>query len=249
MAVINQVGNSLTGQTGTGNFAGSDSPEFTTQIETPVIVSPTSTDLQVNPASGQAIDMNITGGAGWTVDFTGAGDWVVTMGSGDITFNGDLTVDQIAFDDYSTGGIVGTATNDDAPTGYVGEFVSSAVAGGSAVGLSSGTPANVTSISLTAGDWDVWGNVGFTGTASGVSLHFGAVSTTSAGAPSPNTISGSQSNQRATAAYGAIPSPIIATGTARVSISTTTTVYLIARAGFSSGTSAGYGKICARRVR
>src|SRR5574337_1898836 len=53
--------------------------------------------------------------------------------------------------------ILGTTTNDDAAAGYIGEVISSNIAVGSAVSLSSGTIANITSISLTAGDWDVYG--------------------------------------------------------------------------------------------
>ena len=54
-------------------------------------------------------------------------------------------------------GVVGVTTNSNATTGYVGEYISSQVAVASAVALTTATPANVTSISLTAGDWDVDG--------------------------------------------------------------------------------------------
>ena len=57
---------------------------------------------------------------------------------------------------------VGTTTNDSAATGNVGEFVTATVAVGAAVALTTATTANVTSISLTAGDWDVSGQVNFT---------------------------------------------------------------------------------------
>jgi hypothetical protein len=48
-------------------------------------------------------------------------------------------------------------------TGGAGTFVSSVVLSGSAVAMATTTPTNITSISLTAGDWDVWGNVTFIG--------------------------------------------------------------------------------------
>jgi hypothetical protein len=57
----------------------------------------------------------------------------------------------------AVGQIPGTATNDDAAAGKLGEIISSNIVVGSAVSLTTNTPANITSLSLTAGDWDVWG--------------------------------------------------------------------------------------------
>jgi hypothetical protein len=50
--------------------------------------------------------------------------------------------------------LVGTTTNDNAPAGNNGEYVSSSVAKTTPVTLVSATPANLTSVSLSAGDWD-----------------------------------------------------------------------------------------------
>ncbi|MEF1435483.1 hypothetical protein QWU86_11715, partial [Neisseria gonorrhoeae] len=58
-----------------------------------------------------------------------------------------------------TAGIVGTTTNNNANAGSDGEFISSSVVVGSAVALTTNVTANVTSITLTAGDWDVAGTV------------------------------------------------------------------------------------------
>ena len=63
--------------------------------------------------------------------------------AGNATFAGTVT---------PTGGIVGTTTNNNAAAGCVGEYVSSAIEYASRVSLTTSTPANVTSISLTAGD-------------------------------------------------------------------------------------------------
>ena len=79
-----------------------------------------------------------------------------------------------------SGGIVGDTTGGSAAAGIVGEYVSATVSVGSAVSLSNNVTANVTSMSLSAGDWDVGGLVAFSagaGTATtGVSA---AISTTS----------------------------------------------------------------------
>jgi hypothetical protein len=58
--------------------------------------------------------------------------------------------------------LLGTTTNDDASAGQFGEVISSTILAASAVALTTGTAANVTSISLTAGDWDVRGDISWT---------------------------------------------------------------------------------------
>src|ERR1700678_3689978 len=59
----------------------------------------------------------------------------------------------------TTSGIIGTTTNNAAAAGSVGELMSSIVLLGSAVCLTSGSTSNITSLLLTAGDWDCWGSV------------------------------------------------------------------------------------------
>ena len=77
--------------------------------------------------------------------------------------------------------LVGTTTNDSAAAGHVGEYIQSVIVSGSAVALTSTTPANLTSISLTAGDWVVDAVFQFTGNAATtVTYLIGSISTTSA---------------------------------------------------------------------
>jgi hypothetical protein len=141
----------------------------------------------------------------------------------------------------STGGIVGTTTNDNANAGSIGEYVSNTT---TSVSLSSGTATNITSISLTAGDWDVSG-VFQTSPAGGttISTHIEGISTTSGtlgalGTFNTDTYSPSTGNGET---HG--------TPTVRVSIASTTTVYLIGQVTFSGGTCSSNGFIRARRVR
>jgi hypothetical protein len=78
----------------------------------------------------------------------------------------------------STIGIKGTATNDSAQAGSVGEFINNTATG---VSMTSTIVANVTSISLTAGDWDVWGSLVFAPAGGTImSTIQGSISTTSA---------------------------------------------------------------------
>lgn len=138
----------------------------------------------------------------------------------------------------------GTTTNNDAAAGKVGEIVSSFVASGSAVSLTTATAANVTSISLTAGDWDVDGNVNFIQTAATITVKVGSISTTSA----TNSTDGSEVYSGALLTVGTANDGLTLPRK-RISISGTTTVYLVTSATFSAGTVTAFGGITARRVR
>ena len=153
-----------------------------------------------------------------------------------------VTFGSVAFSP-TTQGIVGTAANNNAGSGYVGEFISSQVLFGSAISLSNSTLTNLTSISLTAGDWDVWGNAVFsnTGTASLFSI---GISTTSATFPDGSLISTlTSATFSLTGAYGAPAS------SQRFSLSGTTTLYLVVETLFNTGGITVSGGIFARRVR
>src|SRR5262249_49332257 len=143
--------------------------------------------------------------------------------------------------------VQGTATNDNATAGYVGEYIEGEVLVASAVSLTTATSADVTSISLTAGDWDVWGEVNTApdGTTT-QTIVGGWISTTSATFPT-------RPNKGAYNFVSAIPTAgtpnSIVTGMRRYSLSTTTTVYLTIYCEFAVSTNKGYGIICARRRR
>jgi len=136
----------------------------------------------------------------------------------------------------------GTNTNDNAAAGQVGEFVSQTVLSGSAVSLTTGTAANVTSISLTAGDWDVEGVV-LTAPAGTQTAYIAWISSTSASLPTaPNSGAYAQNSISTTATYGG---PV---GKIRFSLSGTTTIFLSTLCNFS-GTNGAFGFISARRAR
>jgi hypothetical protein len=150
----------------------------------------------------------------------------------------------------------GTGTNDDAPAGYIGEYVKSSVASGSAVALTSNSVASITSISLSAGDWDVRGVVGFQGSGSpSVTRLTASVMKTDIAS-----VSEYDDDTQSRAQYG-YPGAAITLGSGnagvglplvpgRISLATTTTIYLKALPNFTGGTSvSAYGFIAARRVR
>lgn len=143
--------------------------------------------------------------------------------------------------------IYGVTTNSNAAAGQVGEYISSSILFGSSISLTSTFSSNVTSISLTAGDWDVRGVVSFTPAGTTTSSDFRvAINTVSASLP---TIGAENNISASSTAYAAAGYAILPVGTMRISLSATTTVYLVARAIFAVSTMTAYGFIGARRVR
>lgn len=190
MAVVNQVGNALTGSTGTGSFVGATSPT----LVTPVLGAASATSLSFS----------------------------------------------------STSGIIGTTTNDNAAAGSVGELISSEIAFGSAIALTTLTPTNITSISLTAGDWDLWGNIYCaTAGATNTTVVLGWLDATSATIPSTQFVG--------VMSYGAAGLVNVDTAfvvpSRRYSLSATTTIYLSVYTAFTVSTLSGFGNIYARRRR
>jgi hypothetical protein len=139
----------------------------------------------------------------------------------------------------------GTATNDDAATGGVGELLSSVVATGAAQSLTTDTAKSVTSLSLTAGDWDVTCAVDFKNAATTTATYL------EAGISATNNTLGGQDTTAVDS--GAIttggPEPVLTCPVVRVSLASPTTYYMVAKAGFAVDTMGAYGTLRARRVR
>lgn len=143
----------------------------------------------------------------------------------------------------STSGIIGTTTNDSAATGSVGEYVSSNVPVASSVAIANNTATNLTSISLTAGDWIVGGNVRITNTGQNLTRGFAWVSTTSATLPNVSNAFEYDGNLATFLTFSG-SAPI-----QRISIAGTTTVYVSGQTIFGAGTASMCGNIWARRLR
>jgi hypothetical protein len=141
-----------------------------------------------------------------------------------------------------TAGIVGTTTNNNANAGSVGEFPTPTNLTG--VSLSTGVAANVSSISLTAGDWEVSGSIQFVPAATTtVQVITGGVTSSSATLPTSAALTLIQSTL-ATGALEVIPVPV-----QRFSLASTTTVYMVAQATFGVSTMTAGGFLHVRRVR
>lgn len=167
--------------------------------------------------------------------------------AGNVTLSGTLTGPTISGGALVDSPITGTTTNDNAAAGVVGEYISSVVATGSAVALTTDTPANVTHVSLTAGDWDVEGYVYFKPAATtNMTILQAAINTTSATIPAD--VGEAPISEVSAALSQGFPASL-PVARARVSLASTTSVYLVAQAKFNSSTCAAAGFVSARRVR
>jgi len=145
----------------------------------------------------------------------------------------------------STTGLIGTTTNDSAAAGSVGEFVTASVLQGAPVSLTSSAALTITSISLTAGDWDVWGNLLFSpGAATSLTLIYGGLNTVTDTLPSTEFYS-------AFSGTAEVPPGLIGLSLfpRRFSLSGTTTVYMVGFANFTVDTLDAFGVLSARRMR
>ena len=149
----------------------------------------------------------------------------------------------------STSGIIGTTTNNNAAAGSVGEFISATLTSASAIALTTATPATITSIELTAGDWDISWALSFEtqATTSITRIQGGNALTTPALAS--NTISTSQFSMQWSSFVPGVETFQQNGARARQSLSAPTTIYLNANAVFSVAGLSAYGWISARRVR
>src|SRR5262252_930026 len=144
----------------------------------------------------------------------------------------------------------GTTTNDAAPAGQIGEFLSSQRLQANAVPLASGTGLAVATLALTAGDWDVWGSDGFAigSTATGnITLRAWINPAGGTQAPLLDQLGGN-AVRNVTNSPGNLQS-MMAVAAVRVSLAAAATVTLGASATFGGGTISAFGQIMARRRR
>lgn len=242
MATNNAVNVGLSGSTGTGSFVGSINASITSpSLSTPILTTP-QVITSINDTNGNVV-FNMSPTVSSVNYFTVAN--AATTGSPTMTAGGSDTNIILTLNGKGTGGVMikGTSTNNNASSGYVGEFVNSQILNASAVtAAATGTAFNVTSISLTAGDWDVWGNIRINkGSVSDQAYH-GWISSTSATVPDGSLIV-IVAPETALNGLGFVV-PYI-----RFSLSATTTVYLSSRCFYTGTAPTVSGGINARRAR
>jgi hypothetical protein len=206
-------------------------------------------------AASWAIDTNylaVTGGKRPTISnslaFAGTDGTTITF-QGTDTYVGRTTTDTLTNKTLTTPDIIGTAAVGNANAGSVGEYVSSIIASGSAVSMTTGTSVNLTSISLTAGDWDVWGSMFFVSAATtNITQLLGGFSLVSASL----SLVADRCGITAYGSSGIVPGVFncgIPMFQGRLNVSSTTTVYLIGQPSFTVSTLTAWGSLQARRVR
>lgn len=272
---VDILGNSLKSQTGTGKYVGDTSPTFTTKITTPTaeFTGAANKALNVVANTGSAYTLDPANGTGFSLTMNSATPTITLASAPASTVIQALVVDLIQ---DGTGGRAPTFANVTwaagvAPTikqaigdittltfvaqngvwyGYASQVlnspVTSTLASGSATSLTTATDKTITSISLPAGTWIIFGNVGVIA-ASGtlVTRIRGSISTvTNTHATSPNGGSYAESNM----AYAASTTNVLPVGSSVVSPGSTTTYYLIGSATFTVSTATGYGSITAVQI-
>ena len=139
--------------------------------------------------------------------------------------------------------LAGVTDGSNAAAGQIGEVISATVT--SAVTLTSTVTANIASVVLTPGDWDVCGDIGLNVGTGAATLIQAGISPTSAALPAFS-VGGSRICQLGSFASA---QHIFGLRTARVNITTSTTYYLVANVTFPSGTTTAIANIFARRAR
>jgi len=200
-------------------------------------------------SAGQSLQSNASSAPTWvnvpSAILSTTSTWTAaqTLSSATITA---LTSTSIIVATMTPTNIVGTTTNNNAPAGDFGEFVSSITT--TSISLTNNTYADIASITLTGCDWDVYGQVGWTNNGSTMTACKGGIGTAS-GNSSAGLTDGDTSLWTLPPTTGGSGTDSSVSVRARKSISGSTSYFLKALVLSSAGNAKAYGKIEARRVR
>ena len=156
---------------------------------------------------------------------------------------------QIETSDLPAGQLPGTDTNDNANAGNLGEYIASEITKANAVSLTNAMAADITSIVLSSGDWDVWGSIvtapDVTTTTSAINAW---INSTSATDPLPPN-QGCYLNLDVNTAAGDLVAIPLGTMRVEVPLGSTQQMFLTGNIGFAISTLSAYGILAARRAR
>ncbi|QOG23164.1 hypothetical protein [Bradyrhizobium sp. SEMIA] len=141
----------------------------------------------------------------------------------------------------------GTVAGDNAAAGDIGEYVESVTTIGSAVSMTTGTQRNITSITLSPGDWDVTAMAFHAPAATTTVTRYAAGLNVTSGVIGGNVGSYSDFYQAALASGGGTFNNVVLPN--RFNITATTTIYLVGLVNFAVSTLSSYGIVRARRMR
>lgn len=232
------------------NVNGSGAISLTTSptLVTPALGTPSAGVLSSCTGYAQSALTGLGTGVSTALAANVTGSGSIVLANAPTFVTGTITAPSITFS--STSGIIGTTTNDSAAAGSVGEFVIGTTTSGSPVSLMSQTVTNIITISLTAGDWDVWGSIGIIPNSSTlIGAITGGVSLTSATLPADDLRSTFVSTGTAFVVDSNLPKLSCPAVMQRISVATTTTVYMAIYCDFTVSTCSAYGNLQARRRR
>lgn len=243
-----QLAGVISNETGSGTLVFGTSPTLTTPVIASItnggaLTLPTGPDTLVGRATTDTLinktltspTVNTATISGGTINNASVG--ATTASTGRFT----TVVATSTITPSSTAGIVGTTTNDGANAGSFGEYRT--VSAGSTA-ISSGVITNITSDSLTAGDWDVSCTVAYVPAGSTTTSQVNAgISTTSAA------FGGVGASYTGNYASPAGTGNTINTPMVRISIASTTTVFCVGLTTFAVSTMQTQGFMRSRRVR
>jgi len=222
---------------------------------TPFALTPVQATAMLNTFTSALAGLVPPSGGGTTNFLRADGTFTTPSGGGTVTTSGSPSNGQLAQFVGSTviqalpaGQIPGTASNDSANTGNVGEFQQSVISAAGAVTLTASGAGNVyvvTSKSLNPGDWEASGivcfdsptNTAFQTTRAGISTTSNTMPAFGAGGNSLIIVATNPAD------FGMTINP------QRISISSTAAVYLLASASYTSGSPTAYGELNCRRMR
>lgn len=141
----------------------------------------------------------------------------------------------------------GITNGSNAAPGQIGELLSAGQA--TALSMTTNATLNVVTLSLTPGDWKVYGVATLTNSAAATVMGAGVSSTSATLPTAANLAAGIGALNQLRVSFTAGGPNIFPTGNARVNNSATANVYLVAQATFASGTCTATGYLAARRMR
>lgn len=241
-----QIGSAVSGSLGTTTI---NSPTFNFgSTNTAIDMKDSSLFLQDDGDATKQLQFQLSGistGTTRTLTSPNASGTLAILGLAQ-TWSATQTFSSIAFSP-TTSGILGSTAGDAASAGVVGEILEQNIPAGSAVSLVNNTAKTVATITLTAGDWDIWGDAVFvanTGTTTGALVCSLSTTTNVQGTP-PN---GGAYNSL-TLAFGTASTNSLPCGMMHLSVATNTSIFLVGTANFAASTETAYGYIGARRRR
>lgn len=191
--------------------------------------------------------VNLTGATAGTIPYQSASETTSYIANG---INGQKLISAGAGAPFWSNDSKGVTDASNAEAGNVGEAIRSSVIEANAITLTTAVVSNVTSITLTAGDWDVSGIVSFllanaSSTFSSTGF-IGGINTASAALGNADTYFNYPVDLTTKSGIISFPTSVV-----RINVSANATAHLVARATFSTANPSvkAFGRISARRIR